>query len=500
MNGTVDESEGGAADAADRFALRRLFERVRAHVEITETRGRESSEPRRAARELEHVAGELARVADDLARRLARADDDRVAALRALAGDVADRAGRLDALAAAGAIRLQDRLDGVVERLAQWEAAATGADRSLGQALEQRLGADEIRRRHEIAGLTPPVHEREPRRPHDRSEAPFSNPSIRGAQPPRRSSRSAAFLMSAGVACLGLATLAVVLEPPFPRHEPLAGKGTPLVLRGPILVEPPRYAYAPDLSVPPPPAEPEPPDAATPKDLAAVMRDFEAGRPGALSALRAKATAGDPRAQMYLARQYETGRGGVPADPVQARQWTTRAADAGDPVGMHNLALYYLQGRGGPRDDAAAARLLRKAAAAGVPDSQFNLGLLYETGAGVERNLVEAYKWFQIAANSGDLKARARAIALEDRLSRKELASADRDAQRFAAGRGAPAETPLIPGAETVAEAQRKLARMGLYIGPTDGQETPAYRQAVEAFRRSEPMQPEAIGLFTSGS
>ncbi|MBD3838677.1 hypothetical protein, partial [Brevundimonas sp.] len=157
MNGTVDESEGGAADAADRFALRRLFERVRAHVEITETRGRESSEPRRAARELEHVAGELARVADDLARRLARADDDRVAALRALAGDVADRAGRLDALAAAGAIRLQDRLDGVVERLAQWEAAATGADRSLGQALEQRLGADEIRRRHEIAGLTPPV-------------------------------------------------------------------------------------------------------------------------------------------------------------------------------------------------------------------------------------------------------------------------------------------------------------------------------------------------------
>lgn len=494
MERTADQGEDGTAGAADRLALRVLFERVRAHVEATEARGREGAGERQAVRDLEHMAGELARLADNLAKRLARADDDRVAALRALAGDVADRAGRLDAAAADGAVRLQDRLDGVVQRLGRWEAAATGADLRLAEALERRLDADEVRRRDDIAGLRPLVRRDAPVRLDSPSEvSPPEAPS-----PSRRASRSAAFLMSAGVACLGLATLAVVLEPPFPRRAPLAEEGAPLVLRGPILVEPPRYAYAPDLAQPRSPAGPERPGLATPKDLAAVMRDFEAGRPGALDALRTLATAGDSRAQMYLARQYEAGRG-VAADPVQARRWTARAAGAGDPVGMHNLALYYLQGRGGPRDEAAAARLLRRAATAGVPDSQFNLGLLYETGAGVERNLVEAYKWFQIAANSGDLKARARAIALEGRLSRKELTLAERAADRFAPG-DAPAETVLIPGAETVAEAQRKLARMGLYIGPTDGQETPAYRQAVEAFRRTEQVQPEAVGLFTSGS
>ena len=37
-----------------------------------------------------------------------------------------------------------------------------------------------------------------------------------------------------------------------------------------------------------------------------------------------------------------------------------------------------------------------------MADSQYNLGILYARGIGVEPNLSEAYKWFALAARSGD--------------------------------------------------------------------------------------------------
>ncbi len=55
-------------------------------------------------------------------------------------------------------------------------------------------------------------------------------------------------------------------------------------------------------------------------------------------------------------------------------------------------------------------------------------------------------------------------------------------------------EALLIPGASTIVEAQKKLARLGYYIGPTDGQDNPAYRRAVEAFGRDQGGRPITLG------
>lgn len=490
---------GSGPAGADRPALRGLFDRLREHVAQTEGRADAAlgelsaalatsadaarlqiqaqdvlTAQRRTANGVARLAHDIGALAGDLERRLAGGSDARLDVLRTIDNDLRAAAARLEARLAAAEAEVERALATLAQRLDGWEAAAAQEDRRFTLAIAEGLQAAEARRANDVAGLLAAVERRlvEPAR----SQAQ--------AQTRRRGSRSAALLLSAGVACLGLATLAVVLEPPLAPGETATEQGEELVLRGPILIAPPRFAALDEFAPSAPGAGPAIGRDAQ-KALAAAIGDAEAGKPGAVGRLKALAESGLPRAQMYLAKLYETGRG-VPADSAEARRWTARAADAGDPVALHNLALYYLQGRGGARDDGLAARLLKRAAAAGVADSQFNLGLLYETGSGVDRNLVEAYKWFQIAANSGDLKARARAVSLEERLSPRELASADRLVGGFRPGEPAPEETVLIAGAATVAEAQKKLARLGLYIGPTDGQDSPAYRQAVDAYRKSQ--------------
>lgn len=497
-SGALDGGSGAAG--TDRAALRGLFDRLRQHVAQAEGRAdaaldelsaslSQSEDPvslreraadvfagqREAVRGVARLADEVGAMAHGLESRLARGDQARATALRAVDRELRDAAARLDERLAAAEAEVERAVAALGQRLARWEAAAAEQDDRLAGRLAAEVAAAEVRRSDEVARLLAAAERR--------TAEPAPEPPPVEAQPRRRGSRSAALLLSAGVACLGLTTLAVLLEPPLSQDAPAAEAGAEVVLRGPILIAPPRFADADEFAPPRVGGGPALPADAQ-KALAAAIGDVEAGRAGGVARLRSLAEAGMPRAQMYLAKLYEAGKG-VGADSAEARRWTARAADAGDPVAMHNLALYYLQGRGGPRDDAMAARLLRRAAGAGVADSQFNLALLYETGAGVERNLVEAYRWFQVAANAGDLKARERAVALEARLSPREMASAERVAMTFRPGAEVE-ETVLVPGAATVAESQKKLARLGFYIGPTDGQDTPAYRQAVEAYRRSQ--------------
>lgn len=519
----LDDRAAGKPEA-DQAALRRLLERLRGHLGRCEVRstsalahiqaslgdstGSSSStrdgtslrslaagvldEQRSAARRMAQLAEDLRAMAEGLERRLESSVDARAVALRAMHGEVRAVCDRLDARLAAAEDHAGRALARLSAQLERWEGAAQARDRFVADEFAASLDESEVRSGRDIAALLRSM------------ERLVEGPQGAGreAPPPRAAtargspSRSAALLFSAGVACLGLVTLAVVLEPPVRLGSAEPAAGAEVVLRGPILIAPPRYAAEDESGLPrsPPASAPGAPDgAAAERALADALRALQAGRPGAVERLRSLAEAGLPRAQMQLAKIYELGRAGVPADAAEARRWTARAADGGDPVAMHNLALYYLKGRGGPRDDAVAARLFRRAAVAGLADSQFNLGLLYETGSGVDRNLVEAYKWFQIAANSGDLTARGRAVTLEDRLSTREMAAVGRIASRFVAGAGEPEEAVLVPGTVTIAEAQKKLARLGYYIGPTDGQDSPAYRRAVEAYRRAEAAQPATV-------
>lgn len=235
--------------------------------------------------------------------------------------------------------------------------------------------------------------------------------------------------------------------------------------------------------------------------VAAIDRGDNKG----VDALRRAANAGYAPAQFYLAKLYEAGRAGVPKNAAEARRWTERAAMGGDRWAMHNLALYYYEaGSSQPTaaSAATAAQWFRRAADQGLVDSQYNLGRLYETGVGVSQNTAEAYKWYLIAAASGDADSRTSALRLKTQLSADARAAAERSAGAFrAAGRPAAAATPTTavrPAAPAVASAdaamaQRALTRLGYYHGPIDGSMSAALGPALAAYQRDQNLP--ATGL-----
>jgi TPR repeat protein len=135
-------------------------------------------------------------------------------------------------------------------------------------------------------------------------------------------------------------------------------------------------------------------------------------------------------AQHQLARMYETGEG-VAADPALARQWTERAAAAGNVRAMHDLGVYFARGQDSPADEAASFRWFRQAAEFNLADSQFNLGVLYQQGRGVGASSEEALFWFMLAARQGDEGAAERVARLEAQLPTTQVEQALARAQAF---------------------------------------------------------------------
>ena len=92
-------------------------------------------------------------------------------------------------------------------------------------------------------------------------------------------------------------------------------------------------------------------------------RDRPAGVPSDLRA----AQAGDGAAAHRLGLHYRQ------KDPGSARAWLVRAAHAGVPEAMVDLALDLREGSGGPKDLASARGWLLRARAAGAPGAQEHL-------------------------------------------------------------------------------------------------------------------------------
>jgi localization factor PodJL len=110
----------------------------------------------------------------------------------------------------------------------------------------------------------------------------------------------------------------------------------------------------------------------------------------------------------------------------------------------------------------------------------------------VPRDLAQAYRWFAIAANSGDSQARASAQELETKLSSAQLASAEAQANAFEPVGAAPAAQAQA-NAPSLAEAQKILGRLGYYKGRSDGANSRGLKLAVSAYQRDQ-------GLAATGS
>jgi TPR repeat protein len=116
--------------------------------------------------------------------------------------------------------------------------------------------------------------------------------------------------------------------------------------------------------------------------------------PEAIDAWRKAADKGSTSAMVELGVLYGTGAG-VAKDEAQARTLFERAAEAGNPRGVTNLAA--LSGGSGSSDPVRARELLAKAAAANA-EAQYQLGLMLADGAGGPRDDVGARSLFEKAA------------------------------------------------------------------------------------------------------
>ena len=71
-------------------------------------------------------------------------------------------------------------------------------------------------------------------------------------------------------------------------------------------------------------------------------------------------------------------------------------------------------------------------AAAGDPDALFDLGVAYSSGTSdVAVDLIEAHKWFNLAALSGDVRAQEWRAEIADEMTAREIAEAQRQARAW---------------------------------------------------------------------
>jgi TPR repeat protein len=151
----------------------------------------------------------------------------------------------------------------------------------------------------------------------------------------------------------------------------------------------------------------------------------------AMAAWRKAADKGSSSAMVELGVAYGTGTG-VAKDEAQARKLFERAAEAGNPRGVSNLAA--LGGGGAPADPARSRELLGRAAQTNA-EAQYQLGMMLSEGSGGARDDVGARAMFEKAAAQNHPAALERmgAFAAEGRGGPKDAAAAKAYYERAAA-------------------------------------------------------------------
>lgn len=122
-----------------------------------------------------------------------------------------------------------------------------------------------------------------------------------------------------------------------------------------------------------------------------------------ISELTARANTGNDHAQFYLAKRLHKGMG-VTQDTQKALEWYTKAAQQNVTPAQLNLGLMYAKGDGVAVNEAQARYWLERAAKRGDNRASYTLAMIDEK----QRNLVDAYKWYDLAARDGMLDDKVR--------------------------------------------------------------------------------------------
>jgi TPR repeat protein len=83
------------------------------------------------------------------------------------------------------------------------------------------------------------------------------------------------------------------------------------------------------------------------------------------------------------------------------------------------------------RYEASFSEIVEAADLGGAPDALFELGLMYCTGREVMLDLVQAHKWFNLAALRGNEDARRYRTELSREMTRVEIGMAQKAAREW---------------------------------------------------------------------
>ena len=113
------------------------------------------------------------------------------------------------------------------------------------------------------------------------------------------------------------------------------------------------------------------------------------------------AAAGNPRGVTNLAAL----SGGASADPARARELLAKSAET-NAEAQYQLGLMMADGTGGPQDDASARRLFEKAAAQNHPGALERMGAFTQEGRGGPKDASAAKAYYERASVLGDEDAK----------------------------------------------------------------------------------------------
>lgn len=85
------------------------------------------------------------------------------------------------------------------------------------------------------------------------------------------------------------------------------------------------------------------------------------------------------------------------------------------------------------RLDFSSHGVVASAAEGGAPDALFQLGLMYCAGRDVNVDLVQAHKWFNLAALRGNDDAKRYRLEISREMTKKEISSAQKLAREWIA-------------------------------------------------------------------
>ena len=117
--------------------------------------------------------------------------------------------------------------------------------------------------------------------------------------------------------------------------------------------------------------------------------------------LLAKASRGESKAQLDIARCYRKGNG-IQKDNQKAFEWAAKASEKQNEDAMFFVAVCCLQGDGVTQDEQRAVKIFKELADQEYGKAQFGLAICLLQGRGIVKNEKEAVKLFLKTAKRGD--------------------------------------------------------------------------------------------------